>query len=124
MSEDVALPLQVFFSKPANSVDHKNQTGEEPTSNVNMEREIERNVKASDAVIFTGTVVISRRSSIGGIVDLERRDSQNRTCPDFCADMGRLDMVELIENKGCPMNKKRLDDACGWPVQAERNQQH
>jgi hypothetical protein len=33
-------------------------------------------------------------------VDLHRRDSRNRTCVDFAAVMGRLDMVQLILDRG------------------------
>jgi hypothetical protein len=33
-------------------------------------------------------------------VDIKRRDSRNRSCADFAAVMGRLDMIKLILEKG------------------------
>jgi hypothetical protein len=48
---DVTLPSQgVDFSMPSEGVDHTKDQTEEPPFNVNMAREIERNVKASDTI--------------------------------------------------------------------------
>jgi hypothetical protein len=124
-------------------VDHTNDQTEEPPSDVNTAREIERNVEASnsDAVfpknahrfdaheldpenvtkVFEASLNLNdlknqelcvfaaiRSGHIEDLkhdlsevnVDLDRRDSRNRTCADFAAIMGRLDMVQLILEKG------------------------
>jgi hypothetical protein len=54
------------------------------------------------AAIFHGHISDLEKELSRERVDLARRDSRNRTCADFAAVMGRLDMVQLIDDKGGP----------------------
>jgi hypothetical protein len=77
------------------------QTSKEKVLQASLERmDLENKQLPVFAAIFHGHISDVEKELKRDNVDLDRRDSRNRTCADFAAVMGRLDMVQLIEDKG------------------------
>jgi antitoxin component HigA of HigAB toxin-antitoxin module len=96
----------VFFSKNAHCLDAHELDPENETKvfEASMNRkDLENQQLAVFAAIFFGYMEdLQYELNVGHGVDLNGQllDSRNRTCADFAAVMGRLDMVQLILDRG------------------------
>jgi ankyrin repeat protein len=96
-SETAVFPKDNFFCD-AHELD---QTKKKKVFQASLDRnDLENKQLPVFAAIFYGHIGDLEKELNRESVDLDRRDSRNRTCADFAAVMGRLDMVELIEDKG------------------------